>query len=513
MSNTQASSKMISLVPTNGTEFDLQAGQKVIFELPPSLGLVKGRDSYLALDIVNTTSDKRRLALNSTAGADAVLSRVDIYSLSNGTHLETLQNYNQWSSMDHQYLYDDKTNLQTLVGCGHDVYANDGVVPSPVVSRADQTADTVLSPIKTDGTQFYNFRRYTTPLKAGILRWWDDERLCPIIAMGGLRIEITLENPKVALNVLDSVAADGTAVDISSTSAGGVAIPNGQAGANIQSTNDYSNVEESGFAIGNLVKITSSAADVDTSITALQIVGNKLQWTLADAVPNDGRTGMELKLRTDVRSATVRPQFRVLSIAPDAGTIQSMAGGINYEFTSYDCHFSTLLASATRHQVELNSVATKAVCLMSNFVDTSLTEGERFSSYFNSAPPSQTDLNSVQYFLANRLAPVRAYNPTLKSEKIVAQHELVKAFDSISYEAKDLGNADGANLEGYTNSFMIARQLAKRPYYYNLKEAEGQIRLGLANTATRTQPFQITTFVWSKKVVSIGSDGSFEVML
>ena len=42
MSNTQSSSKMISLVPTNGTEFALEAGQKVIFELPPNLGLLTG---------------------------------------------------------------------------------------------------------------------------------------------------------------------------------------------------------------------------------------------------------------------------------------------------------------------------------------------------------------------------------------------------------------------------------------------------------------------------------------
>jgi hypothetical protein len=65
----------------------------------------------------------------------------------------------------------------------------------------------------------------------------------------------------------------------------------------------------------------------------------------------------------------------------------------------------------------------------------------------------------------------------------------------------------------YTNTFLISRQLAKRPFYYDLKEAEGQIRLGFANTPTRTDPFQINTFIWSKKVVDIGGDGNIEVEL
>jgi len=102
MSNTASTSKMISLVPTNGTEFQVEQGQKVIFELPPNLGLVKGRDSHLIMDVVNNSGDSRRLALEGTAGADALISRVDIYSLRNGTHLETLVNYNQWVSMANQ---------------------------------------------------------------------------------------------------------------------------------------------------------------------------------------------------------------------------------------------------------------------------------------------------------------------------------------------------------------------------------------------------------------------------
>ena len=124
---------------------------------------------------------------------------------------------------------------------------------------------------------------------------------------------------------------------------------------------------------------------------------------------------------------------------------------------------SSLLSSATQHQVELNSVATRAVCILSTFTDTSNTKKDLFSSYFSGSDATSLNLNSVQYFLKNRLQPVRSYDPRVKNQRIIAQHEVAKALDSVNYEAKDLGNSDGENLDIYTNTFMIGRQLAKRP--------------------------------------------------
>ncbi len=521
MSNTQASSKMISLVPTNGTEFDCQQGQKIIFELPPNLGLVSGRQSHFALDICNTSSDNKRLRLDNMAGADAVISRIDIYSLATGTHLETLQNYNQWSAINHQYLYEDKTNLQVLEGCGSSVYAyNTG---ASAVTATTTTPDAVISPIKTDGVHYYNFRRFTTPLKSGVFRWWDDDKLVPILALGGgLRMEITLENPKTALHYFKASATDGTEYEIGPSSTTGIAMADNATGGallTIPTSLDFSSVEDCGLAIGNTIRIgLSGSPDItDAVVTGLAINASKLDITFTSAgtpagVPT-GATNVVVRLVGDTRSCLVRPQFRVLSVAPPQDVIAKMGNGFKYEFTSYDYHTSTLLASATRHQVELNSVATKAVCLMSSFSDTSKYEGDNFSSYFAGAPPSLTDLNGVQYFLNNRLAPVRQYNPELLNDKVIAMNETVKAFDSVSREAQDLGNDDGANLEAYTNTFLISRQLAKRPFYYDLKDAEGQIRLQFKNTPTRTQPFQINTFIWSKKVVDVASDGNVEVEL
>ena len=84
-------SKFISLVPTNGSIFDGGSGRKIIFEMEPSLGFVKGRDSYLNLQVLNNdTSERQRVMFNNLAGADSIINRVDVYSLKTGQHLETL---------------------------------------------------------------------------------------------------------------------------------------------------------------------------------------------------------------------------------------------------------------------------------------------------------------------------------------------------------------------------------------------------------------------------------------
>ena len=516
MSN-QLPSKFVSLVPTNGTQFTVEQGNKVIFELAPSLALVKGRDSYLVLDILNNSSDQKRTALNNMAGADSIIDRVDVYSLNTGIHLETMQNYNQWQAVTNQYYFEDKTNLQTLQGCGDKVYAfeRSGGNNSLVSQPANRVANCQISPVvEATGSPVYNYRRFTTPLKAGIFRYWDEERLTPVIALQGLRIEITLADAKQACVFLDAVEDDGSVKNISPSAArgSGIPFPDGQSGANIICTNDMK-VKNTGMAVGNLVKVyynDGGDQELDTSITALADNGGKVQFTLADAVPG-GTTAKSMILRSDTRALQVKPEFRVLSVAPPQGMVNEIGNGMAYEFTSYDYHVDNIPANARKHLIEFNSVATRANCIFTQFQPISGDKGELNSTYFSGDIPGNLNLNEVQYFINGRLQPVRSYDPGEKREKIIALSELNKALGTINKETQDLGNPDTQNLDVYTNTFMIGRQLARQPYYYNLRDAEGQIRLGFSGT--RAGDTLANTFIWSKRIISIGQDASLNVLL
>ena len=525
MANQLVGSKTISIVPQNGTEFSVTKGTKVIFEIDPSVGLVKGRDSYLALDILNNSSDYKRYGLDSTAGCDGLISRVDIYSLRTGKHLETMENYNQFMSLANQYFFEDKTNIQNLQGCGRNVFVQErsGGADSVVEPSVTHLEDAILSPIENagganNGKPVYRFRRFVTPLKSGILRYWDDERLCPVMAFQGLRIEITLEDPKICVRALNGAQSDGTRIDLVDTTGDGLGIADNQAGLNIVSSVNTT-VADSGLAIGNEIAIhyvdAGAAPQIHNStITGLQQNGGdpaKLQITIADALAAGNKTVTKVFYRTDTRALKVRPQFRLLAVAPTNEVISEMSKGINYAFTSYDYFVDTLLSNVRKHIIELNSVATKAVCVMTTFSDSTTLDSQNFSSYFAGDNPNELNMNSIQYFLKGRLAPVRSYDPRLNSEKIIALNELNKALTTLNLEPKDLGNTDKENIETYTNVFAVARQLARRGYYYSLRDAEGQLRLGFSGT--RTANMITNTFIWSIKIVNVDTNGEINVIM
>ena len=530
-------SKFISLVPTNGNQFTGTSGQKVIFELEPSLGYVKGRDSYLVLKVLNNdTTERQRVGFNNLAGVDGIINRVDIYSLKTGQHLETLQNYNQWSSIENQYFYDDKTNIQSLSGVGSDCFANDVTDAAgnvqPTGPLANSVVDSVLSPIigkngaaDDQGKAVYNYRTFTTPLKAGIFRWWDDERLTPILQLLGLRIEITLESAANCLLHLEAVDSSGTTYGLfnppnydqaDATTYGGIPIDATNNGdTTIKSTVVFSDaVKDCGFSIGNIISLRQGDGHQYAQRTISKIEeltggdAGKVQITFTGGVIAGGpHTAGRVTLVNDTRSYKVAPEFRVLSVQPP----MNMASGIDYEFTSYDLYFDTLFASQRKHQIDIPTVQTRALAIMTQFDDPNDAGRKDFNGGFTGQNPSQMNMDSVQYFIKGRLQPVRAYDPRTKKEKIIAEHELVKALTTINKEPQDLGQSDARNLNNYTNTFVIARELARGNYFYDLSDAEPQIRLGFS--ASRTNNLTCNTFVWSKKIVVADPQQGIRVIL
>ena len=54
------SSRYISLTPENGSQF--VAGQKIQFDVKPSIGFIKGRSSYISVNL-EKNSDNKRMSL------------------------------------------------------------------------------------------------------------------------------------------------------------------------------------------------------------------------------------------------------------------------------------------------------------------------------------------------------------------------------------------------------------------------------------------------------------------
>ena len=214
-------------------------------------------------------------------------------------------------------------------------------------------------------------------------------------------------------------------------------------------------------------------------------------------------------------SARVRPELKLVTVVPDG---VDMSKGLNYQFTSYDLFVNTLPQLSTKHQVEIPSVATKAIAINSNYVRVGGEQDPDGSSYFTCSAPSQTKLNEVQYYINNKLYPVRSYDPAPKEERVINQNENVKALSTINKEPKNLGSAKGKDIENYTNSYLHSRELARENFIYNLRDAEPQIRLGFSGTRPSSETTikggnqTIFTRVWSKKIISM-SEAGLQVIL
>ena len=70
------------------------------------------------------------MAFPTVAGANSIIDRMDIYSLNNGTLLESLSNYGQWAGLENQYAHDVKDHLVAKEGVSDScLYRSCGVWP------------------------------------------------------------------------------------------------------------------------------------------------------------------------------------------------------------------------------------------------------------------------------------------------------------------------------------------------------------------------------------------------
>ncbi len=548
----QMNSKYISIKPENGESFN--PGQKIIYNIEPSIGYIK-RDSYLVFDIVNNTTDNGRYSFTS-AGVNGIISQINIYSKETGVLLENLNNYNQWCSIENQYRTDDKNQLAIKEGVrlpcsarnntttGKGTWSSVSEQSSPKI-----TSNGLLSPITTTGEAVFMTKRYCVPLRCGIFRHWDDEKLIPILNFGGLRIELILESPHLALQRMCGTNQTPGATQLTAPNLDISGVVGGVAGGGyatrasaltnnklitlvgVPGVTEATGIERSGFAIGNKIihtfKLDGGGADQVNArtITAISFTGADMVITTdgADYPARDaGNVFLDLGSAngggTWAGSQAVEPSYKVVNtefrlcvVAPTNQQASQLTSSINYEFTTYDLFLDNVPTTTLRHQVPIHSVASKAKCIMSMLYDVSTEKHVASQNYYAGLQRGEVGQqhvsfnNEIVFFINNKLYPLRAYDPRSRADRVLNLNENVKAFKSINTPIKSNGEATGGNLEDTVNTSLISRELARGQFVFDLRNAEPELRLGF--TGARTQNLKVNTFVWSKKVVSTSSSG------
>ena len=576
-----AQSQKISLLPINGTQFT--AGKKVIFELTPDLGFMKAArdESYLVFTVRNSGTARWMFA---TSG-QSLIQRVDIFSMATGQQLESLQEYNKMMWILDQYSQVTHGIKQSYEGLRKNVtsletFANGATAPRLISSdeTADSVMNSIISPIKTDGTLVPLGWQVCVPLKAGIFSCFGEEKLTPLIAMGGLRVELTLEDEALvcapiqpivgarefrivtdqssaitvtqgantstlsiagttvvatgliagqAVNVMatglavqvvriTSIVQAGANVTIVVDTASDVSGGNGRlipgvkvtnAGAGTTATLAGTTIEKSGLAVGQSVTFSDEGTTAATAkvITALAQAGADVTITFVGNLDLSGGRAMMCVTESQWESgrgyAIDSLEYRVQQVMGTKQMLDNVSKGLLYSFRSWDLFFDSIPAASRRHQVEIPSVSSMAKCVMSHFSFASKDRDPNMPQYYTGTTPDDLALNSLQYFINNKLFPLRDYDPRVKRDRPQQYNELQKAFSAMGTPARSFGDASGSNLDGYSNTFLATRELARGRFVYSLREAEPSIRL--AFSATRDEICRVNSFVWSEKVVRV----------
>ncbi len=552
----QSNSQYISIVPENGEQFN--PGQKIVYNIEPEVGFVK-KDSYLVFDVLNNSIDESRYCLQKNIGAHALIERVDIFSKETGVLLESNTHYAQWCNIEKQYLMDSHTSGQNYEGVGepvqswtHQVSAANVATSSRSIPSPAEIANNNLSPVTTGangGAPAYTSRRFCIPLKAGLFcAYGGEEKAVPVLAFGGLRIEITLAKARMALqdlgwrykdtglqgkdrdaffdwrsgNVLtDGLADNNTAnnfIDVKITPGGNKFFTNDlqDVGLCVGNQMRVTNIDEAAGAarqnqtyLGHITNITGSDVAARTINGVTSNFFNTITLRIAGNTPgfNGIAAGAIVTKRTDPSYKIMGTEFRLLQLVPSPQVADAMTKGINYEFNSYDVFFDNIPTTALRHQVPIHSVASKALATFTMLMDTTNDEGQTASAadFFTGALPNAINLNDVVYFINNRLYPLRSYNPQNKGDKVLATNELVKAWRALGKQPMCLGNADYGDMENYTNTPLIARELARNNMVFDLRNAEPELRLSFSGARANT--LRVHTFVFSKKIVQTTATG------
>ncbi len=550
-----ASSQYISIVPENGEQFN--PGQKIIYNIEPEVGFIK-KDSYLVFDILNNSADQSRVCLQKNLGAHAVIDRVDIYSKETGVLLESNTHYAQWCNIENQYMFDSTNNLSNHQGVGVPVQSWSQQVSGTNVENgyrslasAADIENNQLSPVDTSangGAPAYSSRRFCIPLMVGLFgAYQSDEKAIPIMPFGGLRIEITLARPELALQDLAWRAKSIPFVsknrdrlyDWKAPPAPNSPNTTNDTGANTltlmwdaDGNHGWSkDLQDVGLVVGNKLTIvsgkdnTSDADLVAGSYPILSIEGVNAKnidingeqvsvWSVLKIVLNYGRAGpngnKNIVVKKDTSSNKYKitnTEFRLLQVVPPPQVMDGMMKGLNYEFTCYDVFFDNVPTASLRHQIPIHSVASKALAVFTQLYSTENDEGQIASAcdVYVGTRPDDLNLNDVVYFINNRLYPLRSYNPSKHRDKVLNQNELVKAFKALGKQPLNLGSADFCDLNNYTNTPLIARELARNGMVFDLRNAEPELRI--AFSAARTHILRANTFVFSKKIIQTSPTG------
>ena len=214
----KVSQTQVSVPSTNGRSYTGTAGQsgrRIDFEIPPTVKFMDGKNSYLQFDIkigIPATLTPTRLHLDPFIGGQSVVRNLRIYSGSRSVLLEEISDYNAKVQMEYSYNQDDSMRAMRALKEGSLVtnVESRGTLGTSVSNNIDIQSNPYYKPVGTvpagrdwGNTDDFLTAKVSLPIHCGLFA--ESSKVFPNMLVGGLHVEVDIEDPARFVKQLDSV--------------------------------------------------------------------------------------------------------------------------------------------------------------------------------------------------------------------------------------------------------------------------------------------------------------------
>jgi hypothetical protein len=529
-----------SILPMGKTG-DYSEEQKVQFEMPPDIGYIDGKQSYIYMEVENTStvassstgaaqaSAHVPVMLQPHLGASALVRRMQLTS-KNGVELEDIDGYNTYVGMLNSYTHDrDEYQAMGLVEgvVGHSALKNNRSVLNPAVHYFSPQPDVEKTDGEAIGGNVSVTASFCMPIHLGLFSGLGDseeKQAYPNLPIGGSILNLYLEQAKVAMAEQASAfyreSADGDSqfnykdaselVDLDDFNSGDTILVIKKTEHDFDSDSpQFRQIQtQKGEAIscfkqGSVLDIyesdgTTFAEEVTVKDVKVSSSGDQLELTLTAPATTTTAGGK-------IRYGVITPKFniskielRVLETVPaNPGALRAAVNkGINYK--------SVLLNKLSQASALKNSILnipasmTRALsiftapCIQDDLE--TFTGGNETNSlvYPQVEAGLQFDYQYQvrQFLIPNRKVTIANVNKNANDNAILYQ-QLQMAFRPVK-DARCLNDTIDGNTAPLSNPVCIPLMLAPVGSSYKLLDSEPQLRYTSSNAAsTKAKLFHI----------------------
>ena len=510
-----------SILPMGKTG-DYTEEQKVQFEMPPEIGYIDGKQSYLYMEVENTSTVKNSstgaaqasthipVMLQPHLGASALVRRLQLTS-KNGVELEDIDGYNTYVGMLNSYTHDrDEYQAMGLVEgvVGHSATKDNRSVLNPAVHYFSPQPDTEKTANEAVGGNVSITASFCMPIHLGLFSGLgdnDEKQAYPNLPIGGSILNVYLEQAKVALCEMASAfykeSADGDTefnfkdaserVNVDDYTAGDSTIKIkideqdfSSASPQFQQLKLQHSAAISVFKQGSVIELFDNAGTFSEEATVkdVKINGNQLELELNANVGNTVAGG-------SIRVGTITPAFniskielRVLETVPSNPQALRAAvnNGINYK--------SVLLNKLSQASALKNSILnipasmTRALSIFTapciqDDLETFTAGGSTNSLVYPQLESNLTfdyQYQVRQFLIPNRKVSIANIANNTNDNAILYQQQQM-AFRPVC-EARCLNDTINGNNAPLSNPVCIPLMLAPVGSSYRLLDSEPQLR-------------------------------------